>query len=93
MSSDATDSKSPEQPIRFEDIVDEVSEQVPGYIPIATIEAIARQIQLAREARNRINEEGIVVRDMRGSVIPHPAIKIEADAIKIYTDLLRKAKG
>lgn len=57
-----------------------------------TVEAIVQQIQLAMEARKRIDEEGIVVRDMRGAFLAHPAIKIEADAVKIYTELLRKSQ-
>ena len=52
--------------------------------------AIATQIHAAREARERIEREGSVVRDPRGSVIAHPAIKIESDAIKMYTDLINK---
>jgi phage terminase small subunit len=53
-------------------------------------EAIAVQILTAREARERIDREGSVVRDTKGSVVPHPAIKIEADAIKMYTSLVSK---
>jgi hypothetical protein len=75
-----------------EELLDEVFDQVHPSTPSATAEAIALQIQLAREARARIEEEGIVVRDMHGSVIPHPAIKIEADAIKLYTSLLKDSK-
>jgi hypothetical protein len=76
-----------------DELLDEVFEQCHASTPTATVEAIAIQIKLARDARSRIEEEGIVVRDMKGSVIPHPAIKIEADAIKLYTELLRKSKG
>jgi len=45
---------------------------------------------LARDARDRVVREGSVVRDMKGSVIAHPAIKIEADAVKIYAGLFDK---
>lgn len=82
-----------EQPTLSENLLDEVFEQCHPSTPTSTVEAIAQQIQLARDARARIDEEGIVVRDMKGSVIPHPAIKIEADAVKLYTDLLKKAKA
>jgi hypothetical protein len=75
----------------FDQVVDEVTEQCPENTPMLTIEAIAQQILLAREARRRIDEEGIVVRDMRGAVLPHPAITIEADAVKLFTMLLQKA--
>jgi len=30
------------------------------------------------------------VRDLKGSVVAHPAIKIESDATKLIADLLRK---
>jgi len=68
----------------------EIKSQIRKNTPDATIEAIASQLLLARESRNRINEEGSVVRDMRGAVIAHPAIKIESDAIKLYTALMDK---
>lgn len=74
-----------------EELLDEVFEQCRESTPVAIVEAIAQQIQLAREARVRIIEEGIVVRDMRGVILSHPAIAIEADAVKLYTALLHKA--
>lgn len=81
---------SPKQPTPSPGLIESVRENLP-YAPSLIIDAIAIQIQRAQEAALRIKEEGIVVRDMRGSVIPHPAIKIEADAIKIYTQMIAKA--
>jgi len=75
-----------------EELLDEICEQCHPSTPMAMVEAIVIQIQLAREARARIDEEGIVVRDMRGVVLAHRAIAIEAAAIKLYTDLLHRAK-
>jgi len=49
--------------------------------PEIIIELLASQIGIAGEARARIIEEGIVVRDMKGSVIKHPAIEIEQKAL------------
>jgi microcystin degradation protein MlrC len=69
-----------------------VQDQVKPRTPALIVDAIAVQIHTAHEARERIDEEGSVVRDLRGAVVPHPAIKIEADAIKIYTALLDKHK-
>lgn len=86
-------SKSPERRTLPDELLDEVFEQCHSSTATATVEAIALQIQLARDARARVEEEGIVVRDMKGAVVPHPAIKIEADAMRLYTDLLRRAKG
>lgn len=89
----APKAEEPPGPALSEELLDEVFEQCHESTPTHTVEAIVIQIQLAREARARIVEEGIVVRDMRGSVIPHPAIAIESSATKLYTDLLRKAKA
>lgn len=58
--------------------------------PTGVIEQIAKQLNRCDEASKRIDEEGIVVRDMKGSVIQHPAIKIEIVAGKIITDLLMR---
>ena len=68
----------------------EVRASVDVMTPSVIVEAIATQLKTARDARARIEEEGTVVRDMGGRVIPHPAIKIEADAIKLYADLIKK---
>jgi len=60
--------------------------------PQSIINGIATQMDRVDEAKKRIDEEGIVVRDLKGSVIPHPAIKIEADAIKLIADLLKRSE-
>ncbi len=57
--------------------------------PEIMIELLASQIGIADEARARIIEEGIVVRDMKGSVIKHPAIEIEQKALKCIQDIIR----
>ena len=58
--------------------------------PTGVIEQIAKQLKRCDEASNRIDAEGIVVRDMKGSVIKHPAIEIEIKAGKIVTELLMR---
>jgi len=58
--------------------------------PDATIELIANQLERAKDAAARIEKEGSVVRDSRGSVIPHPAIDIERAATKLAADLILK---
>lgn len=52
------------------------------------MELLARQLDRANEAKRRITEEGAVVRDLKGSVIPHPAIRIEQNATKIFVELM-----
>ena len=69
-----------------------IEKQVSYDAPNEIIEIIADQMERARDAKTRIKEEGLVVRDMKGSVIPHPAIKIEIDASKMIADLLHKNK-
>ena len=83
-------SKKQKQPTPLDKIQKEIAKEVKKSTPQTIIEAIAIQVQTARDARKRIIKEGSVVRDTRGSVIPHPAIKIEANAIKIYTALIAK---
>jgi len=70
--------------------MDEIRDQTIDHTPPSIVEAIAIQLHTAREARRRIETEGSVVRDVKGSVVKHPAIQIEADAIKLYTALLGK---
>jgi len=66
--------------------------QVRDNTPLSIIDVIAIQMERINEAKRRIDEEGIVVRDMKGSIIQHPAIKIESDASKLMADLLTKNK-
>ena len=56
--------------------------------PKIMIELLASQIGIADEARARIIEEGIVVRDMKGSVIKHPAIEVELKAMRAIQDII-----
>ena len=70
-----------------------VRRQVRRGTPDTIIELIARQLERADDARDRIEREGSVVRDVRGSVVPHPALGIEATATKIAADLLGRHKG
>jgi hypothetical protein len=72
---------------------DAVKRQVKDFTPRAVIDLIARQLDRADEAKRRIDEEGIVVRDMKGSVIAHPAVAIEQAATKLAADLLAKHAG
>ena len=56
------------------------------------IRSLAIQISRLEESKQRIDIEGIVVRDLKGSVISHPAIKIEQDATKLIADMVKKFK-
>jgi hypothetical protein len=84
---------SQQQATPSEELCKEVRDQVKGRTPELIVKAIAVQVHTANEARGRIDREGSVVRDIRGAVVAHPAIKIEADAIKLYSALLDKHKG
>ena len=72
--------------------IEVVRRQVRSASPKAIIEIIASHMDKCEDARNRIESEGIVVRDMKGSVIAHPAIKIEIEAGKVVSDLIGKYK-
>ena len=66
--------------------------EAPFGTPQTVIKAIAIQMERLSEAKKRVDEEGIVVRDLKGSVIQHPAIKIEAEATKLLATLLKSSK-
>lgn len=69
-----------------------IREQCRAGTPSAIIDQIENQERRFVDARERIDREGIVVRDMKGSVIPHPAIKIEQDACKLIAELMARWK-
>lgn len=71
----------------------EVAAQVKPGTPGAIVDLIAKQLERAKEAASRIETEGSVVRDMKGSVIAHPAIRIELDATRLAAELLARHKG
>jgi hypothetical protein len=73
--------------------IEKAKKILPILTPEVIVELLASQMGIAEEARDRIIEEGIVVRDMKGSVIEHPAIKIEQSALKIINDLLKNKKN
>lgn len=54
----------------------EVRAQLAGDTPDIVVEAVGHHLETFREAKRRIADEGIVVRDMRGAVVAHPAIEV-----------------
>lgn len=66
-----------------------VDERMKTRIPSAVLEAIGIQEERAREAGARVTREGSVVRDLKGAIIAHPGIAIEASAHKTINDLLK----
>ena len=73
--------------------IEYVKAQCKPNTPEAIIKLIARQLIIAEQAAERIEIEGIVVRDLKGGVIEHPAIKIEANATKLAAELITKNKA
>lgn len=67
--------------------------QVEDDTPPSICLLIARQLDRADEAAERIKREGSVVRDLKGNVVAHPAIQIEITATKVASDLLSKHKN
>ena len=82
---------SQEQPTLSPNL-DVVKEQVKEKTPKSVVDLIAAQLDRAEESNRRILEEGIVVRNMSGSVVEHPCIKIEISATKLACELLGKYK-
>lgn len=74
----------------LEDKIEIIVDQIHAGTPDSMIELMAVQLIRAENAKKRIDEEGEVVRDTKGSVIPHPAIKIEQDATKLLHELFKK---
>ena len=56
--------------------------------PMKILEIVADNMETAEECDFRIKEEGVVVRDLKGSVIPHPAIEIRHKCNKVVSDLI-----
>lgn len=73
-------------------IEEDVACQLTDDVPDAVFDIIVGQVEIAQEARLRIKNEGIVVRNIGGMIIPHPAIKIQNDAEKIIASLVGKYK-
>jgi phage terminase small subunit len=67
--------------------------QLDADTPPAIVDCIVVQIQRARAAGERVEAEGVIVRDVKGSVIPHPAIKVEADASRIVAEMVDKYRA
>lgn len=45
------------------------------------LEQYAQAIATARQARQRVDAEGLIVADAKGSPVPHPALSVEAKAL------------
>ena len=69
-----------------------IASQVGDNTPVSIIWLIVSQLARAKESAAKIEKEGLVVRDMKGSVIAHPAVAIELAATKCAADLLAKHK-
>lgn len=68
----------------------DLKKQLRPNTPPAIVSLIAKQLTRAQEAQKRVEEEGIVVRDAKGSVMSHPAIAVEKEASKTAAELIAK---
>jgi P27 family predicted phage terminase small subunit len=65
------------------------SNDLAGKVDRAALETFSTLMARMREARQRIEDEGMVVTDPRGRVIPHPALAVEratAEQIRAWGD-------
>lgn len=56
------------------------SNDLAGNVDRSALEAFCTLMARLREARRRVEEEGMVVKDPRGRVVPHPALTVERQA-------------
>jgi phage terminase small subunit len=68
----------------------EMAPQVAVSIGAAGLEALCVQVVRMRDAAARINAEGMIVADVKGAPVPHPAISIERGAQSQVRDWLVK---
>lgn len=65
------------------------SNELAGRVDRSALETFCTLMARLREARDRIEDEGMVVTDPRGRVIPHPALAVErqtAEQIRAWGD-------
>jgi P27 family predicted phage terminase small subunit len=65
------------------------SNDLAGRVDRAALETFSTLVARLREARQRVEDEGMVVTDPRGRVIPHPALAVEratAEQIRAWGD-------
>ncbi len=65
------------------------SNDLAGKVDRSALETFATLMARLREARKRVEDEGMVVTDPRGRVIPHPALAVEratAEQIRAWGD-------
>lgn len=56
------------------------SNDLAGTVDRSALEAFCTLVARLREARRRVEDEGMVVKDPRGRVVPHPALAVERQA-------------
>ena len=67
-----------------------LADQLKTSTPAIVIETLTIQVGRQREARTKIDREGLVVSDAKGAPIPHPALAIERAAGSEITKILAK---
>ncbi|MFH6687457.1 P27 family phage terminase small subunit [Cellulosimicrobium funkei] len=78
-------------PARAVEVWNEIveSNDLAGRVDRAALEVFCTLVAQLREARDRVEAEGMVVEDKRGRVIPHPALQVErqlAEQIRAWGD-------
>jgi ABC-type Na+ transport system ATPase subunit NatA len=71
----------------------DISKELRDNTPASIVSIINTHMARSAAAKKKIDLEGVVVRDQKGSVIQHPAIKVEIDANKIVHDMVDKYKA
>ena len=76
--------------MKYADFLEEAIAQTKPNTPKMILDNIAKARLLSHDCGERIEREGAVVRDLKGSIVPHPAIKIRNEQDKIVADLIAK---
>lgn len=63
----------------------ELSPRAPDVIK----KSLANYMRMAYESNDRIAKEGVVVRDLKGSVVAHPAIKVYKDVVREIAKIIQ----
>jgi len=70
--------------------LDKAMDETKRTTPFGIVQILADKYKRLDDAKRRIDEEGLIVRDQKGSVIEHPALKIITTHEKEILDILKQ---
>lgn len=79
--------KPPHLSERLSAIWDEIEPTLFADTPASVVEALCTQVKTLRDAREKIESDGVIVVDAKNNAVEHPACATERAALKIISDL------